>query len=287
MVPPPKQLVLETAGVCNLRCPQCWIGLRWIDRGKGNYFMGRELFDKIIDEAKGFVTQIYLHLWGEPTLNKDLPYMIKRAKEFAAVDLATHGLFITEELADSIALCDSISVSIDGIDQETYGKYRVGGQLQDALNGLKILSKKKPGKVGWTFVVFKDNEHQIAAAQEMATALGVNFGAKPPVFWDKAGMDNQMPTDEKLRRYTLVNGEWKLKADLFKCREFWNTTYVLPDGNVTTCCYDGKGEYVMGNVNKNTLLEVWNGPEYEKMRKNHDSGILNDMCKKYCQLYPI
>lgn len=283
-VDPPRQLVFEVASVCNLKCPQCWIGLRWIDRGVTNKFMPMDLFYKVCDEVKGFVKHVYLHLWGEPTLHPLLGEMIRRVKEFATVDLATHGLFIDRHNLDYLVQCDTLSVSIDGIDQETYSQYRVGGKLDVAMRGMKALAEKAPGKVNWTFVVFKNNEHQIEHARTIAEELGVNLGPKPPLFWNRDEMNRQMPTDEKYRRYTLKDGEWKLKADPLKCREFWDTTYVLANGDVITCCYDGKAEWVMGNVKESSLLDVWNGEAYTAARANHAAGYLNKMCQEYCQL---
>lgn len=246
--------------------------------------MSMELFEGIAIEAEDFIKHCYLHLWGEPTLNKHLPEMIRKTKEFATVDLATHGLFIDEAMAEVLAECDTVSVSIDGIDQETYEKYRVGGKLEDAMRGLRLLVKKCGHKVNWTFVVFRENEHQIREAKRIADEIGANIGFKPPLFWDKSKMDASMPASEQFRRYQLVNGEWQLKADRLKCREFWETVYVLPSGDVTTCCYDGAAEYVVGNVKQNTLLEVWNGEAYNTMRANHMAGRLNPMCLAYCQL---
>jgi radical SAM protein with 4Fe4S-binding SPASM domain len=260
------------------------VGLRWFDRGKENHFMSMDIFDRIAAEARGFVRHTYLHLWGEPTLNKDLPEMIRKTKEFSTVDLATHGLFIDEEMAEAVSQCDTVSVSMDGIDQETYEKYRVGGQLEKAMNGLRLLIKTCGHKVNWTFVVFKDNEHQLAAAQQLADEIGANIGFKPPLFWDKGKMDANMPTDEKHRRYVRVNGEWQLKADRLKCREFWETIYILPSGDVITCCYDGAAEFVVGNVKESSILDVWNGKPYTAMREKHSAGQLNKMCLQYCQL---
>lgn len=283
MIAPPSQLVLETSGVCNLRCPQCWIGLRWVDRSVGAYFMSMELFDRVVEEAKSFIKHTYLHLWGEPTLNKNLPEMIRKTKEFSTIDLATHGLFVDEEMAAVLSQCDTLSVSIDGIDQETYEQYRVGGKLSDALRGLRLLAAKHP-RVMWTYVVFKHNENQIPAAQQLADEIGATIGFKPSLFWDKTRMDSTMPSDEKYRRYVKVDGEWKLKADRLKCREFWETVYVLPNGDVVTCCYDGNAEYVMGNVWQQSLLDIWNGQPYNELRRNHSAGQLNEMCLKYCQM---
>lgn len=247
--------------------------------------MQMDLFNKVIDESRQFIKHCYLSNWGEPTLNKNLPHMVRKVKEFATVDIATHGLGIDEEMAEAIAEADTLSVSIDGTDQETYEKYRVGGKLDEAMRGLKLLVKKCGHKVNWTYVVFKNNEHQIPEAQRLADEIGANIGFKPPLFWDRSKMDAQMPTADKYRRYQRVNGEWKLKADPLKsCREFWNTVYVIPNGNVLTCCYDGNAEWVMGNVKESSLLDVWNGENYQAARKQHSSGTLNSMCAKYCQL---
>lgn len=283
-ISPPKQAVFEVAAVCNLRCPQCWIGLRWIDSRGTKYMMDLELFSRACAELAPSVKHTYLHLWGEPTLNKNLGQMIKIAKGFSTVDLATHGLFVDESNVEELAQADNISVSIDGITQEVYEQYRVGGKLDRALKGLELLSKAAPGRVIWTFVVFKHNEHQVAEAQELANKIGVTIGFKPPVFWDKSTMDKMMPTDDKLRRYVMKDGQWQLKADRLKCREFWDTIYVLPNGNVITCCYDGNAEYVMGNIKESGVIGVWEGEKYQTMRSNHAAGRLNEMCLKYCHL---
>ncbi len=281
MVAPPKQLVLETSSACQLSCPQCFVGLGWSGR---SHLMQMDLFNKVADEAQAFITHCYLSNWGEPTLNKNLPTMIRRVKQFATIDLATHGLGITEEMADALCECDTLSVSIDGTDQETYEKYRVGGQLDEAMRGLKLLVSKFQGTVNWTFVVFKQNEHQIHLAQMLADSIGANIGFKPPVFWNRDAMDATMPSAEKYRRFTLVDGEWTLKADRLKCREFWDTTYVLPNADVVTCCYDGSARYVVGNVKESSLLDVWNGEAYNALRANHSAGILNQLCRDYCNL---
>lgn len=249
--------------------------------------MSMELFNKIVAEARDFIKHTYLHLWGEPTLNRNLPEMIRRSNEFSTIDLATHGLNLSDEMVDALAECESISVSIDGIDQQTYEQYRVGGRLEEALRGLRRLVDRCSHKVNWTFVVFKQNEHQLHEAQALADAIGAHIGFKAPVFWDKATMTASMPTDEQFRRYSLVDGEWQLKADRFKCREFWDTAYVLPNGDMITCCYDGAAEYVVGNVNEASILDVWNGEKYNEMRHRHSGGTLNEMCSKYCQMLAV
>lgn len=249
-------------------------------------FFSWELFQQIADQVQGFIKHTYLHLWGEPTLNPHLPEMIQRTKQFSTIDLATHGLSISDALADAIAQCDTISVSIDGITQDIYEKYRVGGQLKDAMHGLQMIHDRAVhSSLTWVFVVFQENEHQIDEARALAEQMGVKIHFKPSAIWDRTRIDS-IPTDDKYRRYKFVDGEWQLKADRLKCREFWETVYVLPSGDVLTCCYDGAAKSIVGNVHQTPLLDIWNDQPYQTMRTRHEAGDLNEMCREYCQMMP-
>lgn len=287
VAPMPKQLVLETVSVCNLRCPSCHLGDGKIDRSKKGSlaFMPVSLFDKICNEARDSVKYTYLHLWGEPTLHKELDYLIRKTKEFSAVQMTTHGMFIDEKMAESISMCDDIAVSIDGLDQETYEKYRVRGDFEKAMKGLKLLAKKCPEKVIWTFIVFSHNEHQLERAQKIADDLGIRIGFKPAYFINDSVQKEMVPKNKDYWRITVnSNGDEAHMNKRRACREFWETIYVIPNGDVVTCCYDFNAEMVMGNLNDNTLAEVWNGEKYTKLREEHLKGNLSNLCLKHCYL---
>lgn len=56
---------------------------------------------------------------------------------------------------------------------------------------------------------------------------------------------------------------------------------IRPDGKVNLCCNDALGEETLGDTNKETLLEIWNGKNYSRIRQN----MLKDrnshpLCKK-------
>jgi radical SAM protein with 4Fe4S-binding SPASM domain len=46
----------------------------------------------------------------------------------------------------------------------------------------------------------------------------------------------------------------------------WRTMVILQDGSVVLCCVDFNGMQVVGDVNKNTIEEIWNGEQYRKVR---------------------
>jgi len=61
----------------------------------------------------------------------------------------------------------------------------------------------------------------------------------------------------------------KKKADKVSAKCFlpYQQLVVRPDGKVSLCCNDALGIYTMGNLNKQSLLEIWNSEKYKIVRK--------------------
>jgi MoaA/NifB/PqqE/SkfB family radical SAM enzyme len=135
----PFVLMIEPTNLCNLRCPLCPSGDGRLTRARG--MMDRATFDRILKQTKGAVKLLQLWNQGEPLLHPDLPWMIRRAKQ--------HGMFVSmstngHPLADPSTAkkivrsgLDHLIVSVDGATQETYARYRRGGNLQTVLRGIE------------------------------------------------------------------------------------------------------------------------------------------------------
>ena len=79
--------------------------------------------------------------WGEPFLNRHLPYFASRCREHGImvhVDSHLNVKYWTDEEARDIVASglNSILGSIDGASQAAYEKYRVRGKLDMALHNL-------------------------------------------------------------------------------------------------------------------------------------------------------
>ena len=84
-----KKIYIETTNICNLSCNFCPKTSRKLG------FMGIESFNEIINKIKGYTNHIYLHLMGEPFLNKNLETFLKIAKEAdLKVNITTNGTLI-------------------------------------------------------------------------------------------------------------------------------------------------------------------------------------------------
>jgi len=60
------------------------------------------------------------------------------------------------------------------------------------------------------------------------------------------------------------------------------------DGRVTLCCQDTEAELAIGDVNKESIADIWYGEKAEKLRKQHISGDLPERCANcFNQIYPL
>ena len=280
----PFILGIDTGNICNLKCPLCPTGLG--DSGKNRGFLSFQHFKKIFDQLKESLLIVNLFNWGEPLLNKELIKIInyiKSEKKSVKVITSTNLNVEDNELLENLinSGIDKIIVSCDGASQETYGKYRVGGDFDLVVQNMRFLVEKNQ-KLGnktditWNFLVFKHNEHEIALAKNLASEIGVNFNLglmrtslkdeilkphKEAIERDK----NWIPDNPDYCAYDKVN--CLSKKVLKSCRKIWDAIAINWDGLVVPCCAVYEEKYSFGDTKKDSIVNIWNNPMFIKARK--------------------
>jgi len=56
------------------------------------------------------------------------------------------------------------------------------------------------------------------------------------------------------------------------CEFPWTSATIMAEGNVVPCTQISNNEIVLGNVNENSLEDIWNGEKYQKLRTMHITG---------------
>jgi len=271
----PVSYSIEPTNHCNLKCPECPSGLGALTRPLG--LLREENFKKIIDEIHktGFYIQLFFQ--GEPYINKQLPQMITYAqKKKMYVSISTNGHFVNEKNVDQVLehAPDKLIFSVDGLDEESYQLYRVGGTFEQADKGLralinrkKELDLKKPF-VEFQFIVMKQNEHQL----DEVLAYGKDVGVDKVVFktMQISSYENALkflPENKKYRRYVVEDQSFKIKGDTGNhCFALWRTSVITWDGRVVPCCFDKDAQNQIGIVNGKSFKEVWDSEQYRKFR---------------------
>lgn len=270
----PIAISIEPTTSCNLRCPQCPSGLRQFTRDTG--MLETDLNKKIIDELKSTLTYITYYFQGEPYLNTDFLSMVSYASQhniYTATSTNAH--YLTPEISEATVQSGlkRLIISLDGTSQETYSKYRIGGNLEKVLEGTKniVEAKKKAGygpHIIWQFIVFGHNEHELEEIKMLANEYGVDeLGIKTAQVYDFETNLDLIPDNEKYARYSK-NGVPKIKNKLLNhCWRLWHSCVVTWDGKIAPCCFDKDASHQFGDLTTTSFKEIWQNSQYNGFRK--------------------
>ena len=272
----PHSLTTEPTNNCNLHCLECPSGNDTSKRIKGN--IDFELYKKIIDEVKDYIIYQMIYFQGEPFLNPEFFNLIKYADNNKIyTSTSTNGHFLSPKNCEKIVKSGlkKIIISIDGTTQETYEKYRIGGTLENVIEGIKnlvLLKKQLKSKypiVHIQFLVLKHNEHQIKEIKSLAKSLGLNkIELKSAQIESFEKNSDLIPAIEKFSRYNKENN-FNIKSKLLnRCFRIWSTLVVSWEGTIVPCCFDKELQYPVGNAINNSTLEIWKSKEFAGFRRN-------------------
>ena len=291
----PFKLKIECSSVCNLRCTMCPLhnGLK---RKQG--FLKFEKFKFIYDQVK----PAYLNLTGigETFLNKDLFKIVKYAKEKRAmVKLDSNGTLLDEETINNILKTgiDIISISIDGVDKESYEKIRVGAKFEEVKKNVKNLvrirnERKSKSQIHMFFVLQEGNIKKLPDFIKLAEELGVDYiaGSFVVTLGDNENKRNKIfnykETEEIVRKtretiknakpevsieplleYLLKRGNKEFYNKEKPCYMAWYSTFITWDGYVNPCDFSCDNEVVFGNVFKEPFKKIWNNEKIKNFRR--------------------
>lgn len=248
-----------------------------MDRARG--FMELDPFRGLIDEISSHANHILMNFAGEPLLNPRIGEMVEHTVQHGlGLTLGTHGnIDKMDELVE--AGLPEILFAIDGLTQDVYQKYRVGGDLEVAIANLEKLmaARRRAGtgkpKVILQFVVMKHNEDQISDLIELGKRLAVDEISLQPVcvndFFEK-------PRQELVKEWVPEDSPFVLRPMSENMTRSTSSplciwplqSVVLYNGDVTMCCFDADGRYVAGNAfEPGGFRRVWNSREYRELRK--------------------
>jgi radical SAM protein with 4Fe4S-binding SPASM domain len=269
----PKMVVAAVTYVCNAKCPNCpYTETNSILRRMYSdaQFMPPDLFKKIADECGRFNAFIRLTGGGEPLLHPAMVDLIEYAKDAGArIWLNTNGSLLRKDVADRLvtANTDVIEFSVDAADPETYALVRPG------LNFDRLLSNM-------TYIIQRRNE--LKKECKIVASVIIQKIVKDKIndivkFWLDFGVDEVIK-----RKFLTWGSSTKLKPDdsgdplpyldkfyRIPCPWLFERINVDTRGNVTVCGYDIFGRINLGNLYKQSIREIWRGPELERWRKIH------------------
>jgi radical SAM protein with 4Fe4S-binding SPASM domain len=272
----PAGITIEPTTSCNLQCPECPSGRRSFERTTGKIEL--EDFKTYLDQVAKYVSYLTLYFQGEPYLHPELFQMINYARNknlYTSVSTNAHFLDPASAEKTISSGLNRLIVSVDGLDQDTYSFYRVGGDLETVLKGIATLTLlKKKMKSPTPFVilqslVLKPNQHQVNGMYALGRSLMVDkVELKSAQIYDYAEADDLIPDDPRYSRYKKdKTGKYQIRSNLpGRCWRMWSSAVITWDGLVVPCCFDKNAKHKLGSIKNNDFRKIWKGEDYQSFR---------------------
>lgn len=264
---PPNEALIEVSAACNLSCTHC-----------PQAFMVREksliepkLFEKIIKELAPYKSFIAFQLQGEPTTHKSLADMIRMVKDNGLKSrLITNATLLNKEKSKEFisAGLDYIYFSMNGGDKESYEKVNVNSNFELVVNNMLdfLEAKEELGayhvRTRTSFVFENQNKH-------MARRYKKFFGAMPFDRIDLTKLFNFFGLNDEVE---LTLGELLKQGKKVVCEYPWRYMAVTSTGLVRACIFDYDDDLIIGDANRENIMDIWNGERMRAFRRAHLSG---------------
>ncbi|RJR16735.1 MAG: radical SAM protein [Nitrospiraceae bacterium] len=245
---------IEPTNICNLKCRHC--STQRIPNDKKG-FMRLDLFKKILNENPQ-LRCIILTRNGEPFAHNQIFDMIRLASDKGIyISLYSNGILLNDDNIPKIfeSGLNEITFSMEGVGE--YYKYNRGKPyeaIEAVINSVLEQKKKRnsPLLVGINATVIEDSRHVIDVKE----------------------------TWENIVDYVIIeplmggNKERRVKP----CRTLWRNLVITWNGNVVPCCIDMAETLPLGDANKQSLREIFNGPKAQALRKRHLQAKFPKVC---------
>jgi MoaA/NifB/PqqE/SkfB family radical SAM enzyme len=270
----PTTLIIESSNYCNLKCVMC--PYKVMTREKCT--MSMSLYRKIIDDAASMsMTEVAISGYLEPLLDKFLYERINYAKfKGLRVGFSSNGTLLLKndnitQILDS--KLDWIAFSVDGATKETYEKIRIGARFENVVNGVSKLVQKKAEmhlatpEIHINCCVQADNYDEIKTQRKKLYEI-----LKGADILEFGTVSLRGGESKRLTRELDFETPRKNRRRNYPCFSLFNCIYCLADGTIALCCIDYDGHFRLGDLNIQTLVEIWKLEQYQKIRQLHIEG---------------
>jgi organic radical activating enzyme len=263
-LPLPAAILIENTNCCNARCVMC--PRETLTRKRG--FMAFDLFEKIIRDVSSAKRKpiVHLHGFGEPLLDAALPERIRLAKALGIEQtyLVTNASLLFPETARKIiaAGLDTMKISFYGTDPESYGAtmQRLDFNVaRDNIRAFLKIRKELKQRTPKLILQYLPQETNGARTDEFRTLWRSVLDKRAGDRLNVSSLDNFGGG----RAYNRVGAKI-----VSVCFYPWAALSVLHDGRAVTCCVDYNGAQVVGDLNRQSVTQIWTGPVLSAIRKN-------------------
>jgi len=221
---------------------------------KNKGLLDYSLFQKIIDDIvtiPDFNPIIGLHMNGEPLINKRLSDMVFYASQKNLyTQIHSNGVLLDKQMAKNLVESNlsELTFSFEGENRIRYEQIRINSDYNTVMQNIKyFLSIRKSTKVIIEVLKFR-NQDVLEISEDFKKLFpDVEFKSYFASDWHGT-VDKPELKEEQI---------FEKKPAICKTAE---TVFAISwDGLVHPCCLDFNNDLIIGDMNNQSILEVWEG----------------------------
>ncbi|MCK5358311.1 MAG: SPASM domain-containing protein [Elusimicrobiales bacterium] len=255
--PIPLNIDIELSAVCNLKCPFCFTQNK--NYKQKNKFMPLNLAKSIIDQASDIGVPALKFNWrGESTIHPEFSTILEYAKSkgtFYDLLVNTNGNYISDAI-DGLLSATKVIFSVDSFEPETYEKMRKGGDLKLLLKNIEEL---KNHNIILSRVITKSNKNE-----------------------DFKGKAKELFGNIEIREHYVFERSKEVKTAIKRvyCGYPSQRLVISIDGGFYPCCVDYFETMKLGNFCQNSIMNIWESKQLNKIISGLKKNIFSNQCKK-------
>lgn len=275
----PTRVQIQTLTGCNGRCIFC-PNEAFIKSHLPTGRMSWDLFKSIVDQLVEIKPhRIMPYLQNEPLLDDRLPelisYIHSKMPEVTTL-VVTNGTRLTSDMGERLIKSGlkRLKVSLQSLDDEVNKElmgYPATPVVENILNFAKLLKKHRSSMdLRVSAIVNAKNEKEISAMQK---------------FWKKQGIRLVLSALENRggNISDAINLAHKKEMRLRRgCIRPTRDICILFNGEVVLCCVDWLRTVILGDLKRQSIVEIWNSPRLNLIReglKMEDCCHLPEICR--------
>lgn len=288
----PYVLLVDPSSLCNLRCKWCPSGYDSLiaETKRAQQVMPFALFEELIRQAAEYGSPfrvLRLYKEGEPLVNPQFEDMVKLAREsgcFSRIDTTTNGLLLNPERNRKIiqAGIDQINISVNGVSEEqVYRHTNRHIDFEAYVRNIRDLCEHKGD-----CTIYIKSIKDVLTEKEQETFFRLFGDLADRVYLER--LSPAWPDFDITQSGYLYEdiGNYEQPLENRKvCPYLFYIMVVNADGTVSTCVGDWKHGQVVGDIQKNSLKEIWLGESQRHYQLSHLQG--NKDCFELCRVCQV
>jgi hypothetical protein len=257
-----KYVSLEAHTVCNQECYFCPVSVS----PRKPYFMPTETYERIVGEIAALdepIEAVFMISYNEPTLDNRFLDQVRCIRDAGLPpSTLTNGTGLTPQRIDALVEMGGLrflSINISTLDRDRYRQDRGQDHLRQVLRNLDYAKDKPVGEDMHIVVLGMGDDTHRKDYEELAERFaGSRFDVRFWVANDRAG-------------YLEVGLKAEGQGRLCGCEHMGSRPihhlHITPRAKCILCCQDYDEAAEVGDLNRNSVLEVLAGDAFAQARR--------------------